>query len=119
MKHHQSPSPVSLATVFAVFILSGTLGAQEAPPPLSQARVVRLSFVEGTATVRRPGSTAWAEAAVNTPIEQGFSVATAKASFAEIQFENGSTVRLGQLLRADFSERVLSAALLNSAFLKC
>ena len=108
MRHHKSPSPVSLAAVFAVFILSGAPGAQEAPPPLSQARVVRLSFVEGTVTVRRPGSTAWAEAAVNTPIQQGFSVATAKGSFAEIQFENGSTVRLGQLSRVDFSELALA-----------
>jgi ferric-dicitrate binding protein FerR (iron transport regulator) len=45
---------------------------------------------------------------VNTPIQQGFSVATAKESFAEIQFENGSTVRLGELSRVDFSELALT-----------
>ncbi len=102
------PSRVSLAAVFAVFVLSGTLGAQEVPSPLSQVRVVRLSFVEGTVTVQRPGSAAWAQASVNTPIQQGFAVATAKGSYAEIQFENGSTTCLGELSRVDFIELVLA-----------
>jgi hypothetical protein len=108
MRHHKSGVLVSLATVITVLILSRTASAQVSPPALSQARAVRLSFVEGTATVRRPGSTEWAKASVNTPIQQGFSVAAAKASFAEIQFENGSTVRLGQLSRVDFNELALA-----------
>ena len=39
---------------------------------------------------------------MNMPIEQGVSIATAKHSFVEVQFENGSTVRLGELSRVDF-----------------
>ena len=71
--------------------LSKTGGTKDAPPTagLSHVRVVRLSFVEGTVTVRRPGSEEWASASVNTPIEEGFSIATGKKSFAEVQFENG------------------------------
>ncbi len=38
------------------------------------------------------------------PIEQGVSIATARNSIAEVQFENGSTVRIGELSRVDFSE---------------
>jgi len=59
--------------------------------------------------VRRPGSEEWADATVNTPIEEGFSVATGKKSFAEVQFENGSSVRLGELSSVDFTELALSA----------
>jgi Family of unknown function (DUF6600)/FecR protein len=84
--------------------------AQQPPSAgLSHVRVVRLSFVEGTVTVRRPGSAEWAKAGVNTPIEQGFSVATTKKSFVEIQFENGSTVRLGELSSVEFNELALTA----------
>jgi len=36
------------------------------------------------------------------PIEQGVSIATARNSFVEVQFENGSTVRVGELSRVDF-----------------
>jgi hypothetical protein len=109
MKHRKSTLSIPLATGFMVLTLLGISAAQEAPPASSQARVVRLSFVEGTVMVRRAGSTEWANASVNTPIQQGFSVATSKASFAEVQFENGSTVRLGQLSRVDFSELALSS----------
>jgi uncharacterized protein DUF6600/FecR-like protein len=89
---------------------ANTAGAKDVPPTagLSHVRVVRLSFVEGTVTVRRPGSDEWASATVNTPIEEGFSVATGKGSFAEVQFENGSAVRLGELSSVDFTELALT-----------
>ena len=68
----------------------------------SHARAVSLTFVEGTVIARRSGSPKWGRADSNMPIEQGASVATARNSFAEVQFENGSTVRLGELSRVDF-----------------
>ncbi|MGH9406411.1 MAG: DUF6600 domain-containing protein [Terriglobia bacterium] len=77
------------------------MGQQKA---YSHVRVVRLSFVDGTVLVKRPGSTEWAKASVNTPIEEGFSVSTGEQSFAEVEFENGSTARLGQLSQLDFSQ---------------
>jgi ferric-dicitrate binding protein FerR (iron transport regulator) len=75
---------------------------------VSHARVVSLSLVSGTVLARRPGSTKWAGATVDTPIEEGVSIATAKHSFAEVQFENGSTVRLGELSRVDFTQLALA-----------
>lgn len=74
----------------------------------SHVRVVRLSFVDGTVLVRRPGSMKWTKAAVNSPIEQGFSLSTDDGSYAEVQFENGSTARVGQLSQIDFTELALS-----------
>jgi hypothetical protein len=70
----------------------------------SHARIVRLSFVEGSVAVQRPDVQAWAEAPVNTPLQEGFKISTGDNSFAEVQFENGGTIRLGQLALLDFAE---------------
>jgi ferric-dicitrate binding protein FerR (iron transport regulator) len=78
------------------------------PADVSHARVVSVSLVSGTVLARRPGSTKWAPATVDTPIEEGVSLATAKHSFAEVQFENGSTVRLGEFSRVDFTQLALA-----------
>jgi len=78
------------------------------PADVSHARVVSLSLVSGTVFARRPGSTKWESATVDTPVEEGVSIATAKHSFAEVQFENGSTVRLGELSRVDFTQLALA-----------
>jgi ferric-dicitrate binding protein FerR (iron transport regulator) len=75
---------------------------------VSHARVVSLSFVSGTVLTRQPGSPKWADATVDTPIEEGASVATAKHSFAVVRFENGSTARLGELSRVDFTQLALA-----------
>jgi hypothetical protein len=75
----------------------------------SHARIVRLSFVEGNVTVQRPDIAHWAEAPMNTPIQEGFKLSTAEGSFAEVEFENGSTVRLGQLSLLEFSQLALAS----------
>jgi len=75
----------------------------------SRARVVRLSFVEGQASLQRPDIAEWTDAPVNTPIEEGFKLATAEGGFAEVEFENGSTVRLGQLSLLEFTQLGLAS----------
>ena len=75
----------------------------------SHARAVRLSFVEGEVTVQRPDVQEWAKAPVNTPLQEGFTLATGENSFAEIQFENGGAVRLGQLSALQFTQLGLAA----------
>ena len=74
----------------------------------SHARIVRLSFVEGTVTVEGPEVEEWAEALVNTPIQEGFKVSTGEDGFAEVEFENASTARLGQLSLLEFTQLVLA-----------
>jgi hypothetical protein len=76
---------------------------------LSHVRVVRLSYVTGTVALKRPGSTEWAKALVNTPIQEGFELSTSAGSFAEVEFENGSTARFGELSKVDFSQLALDA----------
>jgi hypothetical protein len=75
----------------------------------SHARVVRLSYVSGTVMVKRPGSTEEEKAMVNTPIQEGFELSTSDGSYAEVEFENGSTARIGELSRLLFHQLALDA----------
>ncbi len=74
---------------------------------LSHARIVRLSFAEGVVTVLRSDTSEWATAPVNTPIQEGFKIATAEGGFAEIEFENASTARIGQASLLEFTQLAL------------
>jgi ferric-dicitrate binding protein FerR (iron transport regulator) len=104
----------SLAVLLAAVSLAPRARANDSPQQAaslngaSHARVVSLSFVHGAVIVRSPGSAQWARAAVDTPIEEGAAVATARRSFAEVQFENGSTLRLGELSCVDFAHMTLA-----------
>ena len=71
---------------------------------LSHVRVVRLSYVRGTVGLKRPASTEWAKAQVNTPIQEGFELSTSANSYAEVEFENGSTARLGESSKLNFDQ---------------
>lgn len=74
---------------------------------LSHARIVRLSFTEGVVTVQRPDVDEWANAPTNTPIQEGFKIATGDGAFAEVEFENVSTARIGQLSLLEFTQLAL------------
>lgn len=93
-----------LTAGFIALLTASPGGAQS----YSHARVVRLSFVEGNVTVERPDVQTWAEAPVNTPLQEGFKLSTGENSFAEVQFENGGTIRLGQLALLDFTQLELA-----------
>jgi hypothetical protein len=84
--------------MFALLAASAVWAQSDSP-----GRVVRLSFVEGSVTVQRPDVQAWAEAPVNTPLQAGFKLSTGENSYAEIQFENGGTIRLGELALLDLT----------------
>jgi Family of unknown function (DUF6600)/FecR protein len=109
MKGNRSPRGYWLFVLLSAALIASTLIWSPAKAQSnSQVRIVRLSFVEGTVTIYRPDADQWAKAFVNTPIQQGFKVATDSNSFAEVEFENGSTVRLGQLSELDFTGLSLS-----------
>ena len=102
----RSPGHVLLVCVASLFFLPITLVAQQ---PVSHVRVVRLSYLSGTVAVKRPGATEWAKALVNTPVQEGFEISTSADSFAEVEFENGSTARLGELSHLAFDQLALDA----------
>ena len=104
MKPRIRSSMVVLAAWFTVLLTVSPAFAQSH----SNARAVRLSFVEGDVTVQRPDVQAWAEAPANTPLQEGFKLSTGEKSFAEVQFENGGTIRLGELSLLEFTALALA-----------
>ena len=67
----------------------------------SNIRIVRLSFVEGTVEYQRPGQD-WQDAGMNLPIQQGFALRTANG-YAEVEFEDSLTLRLGTNATVEFT----------------
>jgi hypothetical protein len=102
----RSPGNVLLVSVASLFFLPITLVAQQS---VSHVRVVRLSYLSGTVAVKQPGAIEWAKALVNTPVQEGFEISTSADSFAEVEFENGSTARLGELSHLAFDQLALNA----------
>ena len=101
-----SPGRILLVSVVSLLFLPLASVAQQ---PVSHVRVVRLSYVSGTVAVKQPGASDWTKALVNVPVQEGFEMSTAADSFAEVEFENGSTARLGELSRLAFDQLALDA----------
>jgi hypothetical protein len=59
-----------------------------------QGRVVRLSLVEGDVSIQHGPNEGWLDAAINVPLVQGDRVWIGDQGRAEIEFDNGSYVRL-------------------------
>ena len=60
----------------------------------SQARIVRLSYIDGDVRINRNVGEAFEEAILNMPVIQGTRLYTGNDGRVEVEFENGSTVRL-------------------------
>ncbi len=73
---------------FALFLFSAS------PSFASGARVVRLSLVQGDVQIDRNAGDGWEQAIVNMPVIRGARIYAAQNSKAELEFEDGSNVRL-------------------------
>jgi FecR protein len=69
----------------------------------SQIRIVRLSDVEGSVQIDKNTGLGFERAFLNLPITQGTRLQTRDNARAEIEFEDGSTLRLAPNTRVDFS----------------
>lgn len=58
-------------------------------------RLARFSFVDGNVTWRAGMELDWSEASINLPIRQGAQVYVPDGSRAELQFDDGTILRLG------------------------
>ncbi|PYV42297.1 MAG: hypothetical protein DMG06_14500, partial [Acidobacteria bacterium] len=83
-----------LAVAICLLLFSPSIGvvAQDQSP----SRVVRASLVEGDVTYLRSDLDRWVDLGVNTPILEGDKIWLGRDGRAEIEFEDGSTVRLAQ-----------------------
>jgi hypothetical protein len=70
----------------------------------SYARIVRLSDIDGTVDVDRNTGNGFERALPNMPITQGVRLKTGISGRAEVEFENGSTIRLAGDSSIDFTQ---------------
>src|SRR5579859_5241207 len=74
----------------------------------SQARIVRLSDVQGSVQIDKNSGMGFENAFLNLPITQGTQLKTRDTGRAEIEFEDGSTLRIAPNTTVDFSRLGLS-----------
>ena len=105
-----------LVSVFLLSILSAPLSRAQDEQDFTQdqisevvshARIVRLSHIEGTAQL--DSDRGFENATVNTPIAEGDRLLARSDAWAEIQFEDGSTVRLSPDTQITFAQLGLNA----------
>ncbi|MGA9042227.1 MAG: FecR family protein [Terriglobales bacterium] len=70
----------------------------------SQARIVRLSVVEGTVQIDRNNGQGYEKAFLNLPLTQGVKLRTQDEGRAEVEFEDGSTLRIAPNTVVEFSQ---------------
>ena len=88
---------MSYRKVGLALLVAAALGAGVFPPRAladSQARIVRLSYVDGDVQIDRRDGRGFEHAFLNMPLAPGTRVSTGADGRAEIEFEDGSTVRL-------------------------
>jgi hypothetical protein len=76
----------------------------------SQARIVRLSDVQGSVQINKNSGTGFENAFLNLPVTQGVELRTGSNGRAEVEFEDGSTLRI-----APYTDLVVSTLSLNDA----
>lgn len=76
----------------------------------SQARIVRLSDVQGTVQIDKNAGLGFENAFANLPVTQGTQLRTRDSGRAEIEFEDGSTLRVTPNSTVEFSTLGLSDA---------
>jgi hypothetical protein len=82
---------VVMVAAFCLLFAGGTAEARADNP---QVRAARLSFLQGTVNVDHIDNTGSDPAQINMPLPQGVRVSTGQDGQAEIEFEDGSVVRL-------------------------
>ncbi len=101
-----SPSPSRIGVVLlalAVCILVALPALAD-----SQARIVRLSDVQGSVQIDKNTGLGFENAFVNLPITQGTQLRTGDRGRAEIEFEDGSSMRLTPNTTVQFSKLSLN-----------
>lgn len=73
----------------------------------SKARIVRLSEVQGTVQIDRAAGDRFDKAFINLPVIEGSRLKTGKDGRAEVEFEDGSALRLAPDSEVDFTRLAL------------
>ena len=87
--------------ILATAVLTVPAGAE------SKARIVRLSEVQGTVQIDRAAGDGFEKAFLNLPVIEGSKLKTGKDGRAEVEFEDGSALRLAPDSEVDFTHLAL------------
>ena len=98
-----------LGKMLAVWALVAAVFLVVSASAQSKARIVRLSDVEGTAQIDRGAGDGFAKAFLNLPVIEGCKLKTGKDGRAEVEFEDGSSLRLAPNSEVDFTRLALGA----------
>ncbi len=79
-----------------VVIVFGLLGPAANGYAGEYARIARLSFVEGRVSFMHPNEVDWASASINLALQPGDRIYTGSDGRAEIEFDEGSVLRLAE-----------------------
>jgi hypothetical protein len=93
--------PLAIWAVLAAAFLVVSASAE------SKARIVRLSEVQGTVQLDRAAGDGFDKAFVNLPVIEGSRLRTGKNGRAEVEFEDGSALRLAPESEVDFTHLAL------------
>src|SRR6202047_3682202 len=92
--------PATVAVLVAAFLVVSASGG-------SKARIVRLSEVQGTVQIDRATGDGFDKAFINLPVIEGSRLKTGKDGRAEVEFEDGSALRLAPGSEVDFTRLAL------------
>jgi len=94
----------------AFIVLAGMLLVAASALATSHVRIVRLSYESGQVQMDRGPGQALERAILNSPVVEGSRVVTGTDGLAEVEFENNSTVRLGEASEVKFSQLLINDA---------
>ena len=93
------PIRILLRITLTVLLAASTLArGADVPPPPPGAEITppRLSFVDGSASFRRPGAEDWTPARFNTPLAEGDALFTGRGANLEIQIGTRAFARAAE-----------------------
>jgi hypothetical protein len=96
----------ALSAILAVVFMAVSIGAYAE----SHVRIIRLSYIDGSVQMDRATGEGLERAILNTPVTEGVRLATGNDGLAEVEFENNSTVRLGENSEVRFTKLVVNDA---------
>jgi len=74
----------------------------------SHVRIIRMSYIDGSVQMDRATGEGLERAILNTPITEGVRLVTGNDGLAEVEFENNSTVRVGENSEVRFTKLVVN-----------
>lgn len=96
--------------IYAFAIMTAMLLAVVSAQATSHVRIVRLSYVDGNVQMDRTTGQGLERAILNSPIVEGSRLVTGNDGLAEVEFENNSTVRLGEATEVKFRQLLINDA---------